>query len=313
MKKILVFTLITFCSTLTLAKDPVLHLKQLLNDYHTQITTASIENNSEQLHKFITGATAPFAVIYEPNELWRWLLFNKCYYEWDADTLGATIDLDVDYRPIDDYFSVIPAYFTLATRRSSETLDSYKNMMITVFKSVGTGTVVLINKTDNRYGYPGYEYCQSFIYSTTKMVLHCNFLLIENVACAVYYLTGESFYNNSLYKISLELVLIALDFKPFTTVQITKQASPLSFSMSQNYPNPFNSMTKIAYSVERPSVITLEIFDVRGALVKTIVHDYHAKGKYSSVVNAEEFSSGVYLYRLSNGVDYQTQRMVVIK
>jgi len=313
MKRFLFFTLLFFLATNILAKDPAAQLSQLLDDYHKRLLTTPLAPDARRLQKFVTGPTAPYAYLYEPKDLYRWLLFDKCYYKWDADTFSTTIDLDVDYQPIDDHFSMLPAYFTLGTRRPSYTLDSYKNMWITVFKSVGTNIVVLINKTDNRYGYPGYEYCQSCIYSGTKMVIHCNFVLVDNVACAIYYLTSDACYNNYLYKLCFELVLSALKFKPFTTVQATQPEPPVSFSVRQNYPNPFNAMTKIAYSVSDPGIVTLELFNICGDLMKTVFQEFHQPGHYSVDVDGAGFSSGVYFYRLSNGADWQTHRMVVIR
>ena len=313
MRKLLQFTFFFFLATNILAKDPVAHLSQLLDDYNKRMLTTTLSPEAGRLQKFVTGPTAPYAYLYEPQDLYRWLLFDKCYYKWDADTFSTTIDLDVDYHPIDDHFSVIPAFFTLATRRPSYTLDSYKNMWITVFKSVGTNVVVLINKTDNRYGYSGYEYCQSCIYNGTKMVIHCNFLLVDKVACAVYYITSDVFYSSNLYKLCFERVLTALDFKPFTPVQAANPEQSVLFSLNQNYPNPFNATTRIGYSVSVPGVVTLELFNICGELVKTVFQEYHQPGNYGVDIDATGFSSGVYLYQLSNGEDCQTHRMVVIR
>ncbi len=95
---------------------------------------------------------------------------------------------------------------------------------------------------------------------------------------------------------------------------------PRAFSLSQNYPNPFNPSTTIRYEVpdgagER---VNLEIFDVRGRKVRTIVDGSKAPGRYSVQWNGrgdggETLSSGVYLYRLTSGEFEQTRRMLLLK
>jgi photosystem II stability/assembly factor-like uncharacterized protein len=90
---------------------------------------------------------------------------------------------------------------------------------------------------------------------------------------------------------------------------------PTSFSLKQNYPNPFNPTTKIRFSLPFPSKggVKLVIFDALGKEVETIVNEQLNAGTYEVDWNAINYSSGVYLYKLSEGDFVQTKKMIVIK
>jgi hypothetical protein len=93
---------------------------------------------------------------------------------------------------------------------------------------------------------------------------------------------------------------------------------PAGFQLCQNYPNPFNPVTEIEYTIRKSGPVTLEIFNVRGQKVATLVDNHQAVGSYHTIWDgkndqAEKVSSGIYLYRLQvNGVS-QTRRMVLLK
>lgn len=78
---------------------------------------------------------------------------------------------------------------------------------------------------------------------------------------------------------------------------------PISARLYSNYPNPFNSVTVIEYEIKKEGNVIIEIFDVLGKKVKTLVHKHHRAGKYSVYWNGKDekgntLSSGVYLYIL---------------
>jgi lysophospholipase L1-like esterase len=99
---------------------------------------------------------------------------------------------------------------------------------------------------------------------------------------------------------------------------------PKSFALAQNYPNPFNPSTSIRYDIpaERSPgdvvPVLLQVYSLRGRLVRTLVDDVQVPGRY--VVGWDgrdekgEFSgSGVYLYRIQAGSHRATRRMTVVE
>jgi hypothetical protein len=89
--------------------------------------------------------------------------------------------------------------------------------------------------------------------------------------------------------------------------------TPENFKLYQNYPNPFNPSTKIKFNVPFHSVVKIDIFDVNGRLIETIVNSELQSGYYEINWDASKNSSGVYFYQLTAGKYLQTKKMVLIK
>jgi hypothetical protein len=90
-------------------------------------------------------------------------------------------------------------------------------------------------------------------------------------------------------------------------------ALPTEFALRQNYPNPFNPATGISYSLAHASHVRLEVFNVLGMLVTTLVDEYQGAGNYQTIWNANELSSGMYLYRLTTDEFSATKKMILLK
>lgn len=93
---------------------------------------------------------------------------------------------------------------------------------------------------------------------------------------------------------------------------------PSLFELSQNRPNPFNPTTTIDFYIESQSDVRLEVFNVLGQLVTTLVDRSMAPGQYSVVWDGTDtrgtrVASGVYLYRLKSGDASLTKKMVLLK
>lgn len=90
---------------------------------------------------------------------------------------------------------------------------------------------------------------------------------------------------------------------------------PSRVNLSQNYPNPFNPSTVISYELSETSIVSLDVFNMLGQKVQTIVSNtVQTSGNYSVTFNAQGLSSGVYIYqlKLQDGVTL-TKRLTLIK
>ena len=85
------------------------------------------------------------------------------------------------------------------------------------------------------------------------------------------------------------------------------------FELLQNYPNPFNPTTTIKYSIPKPGLITLKVYDVLGREVATLVNEEKPVGKYRINFNCEGFVSGVYFYQLRVGNFVETKKLILLK
>ncbi len=88
---------------------------------------------------------------------------------------------------------------------------------------------------------------------------------------------------------------------------------PGEFSLLQNYPNPFNGETTISYLLPTASRVRLSVYNVLGQEVAELVNTLMPAGRHLARVNANNFSSGVYIYRLQTETVTLQRKMVVIK
>ncbi len=86
-----------------------------------------------------------------------------------------------------------------------------------------------------------------------------------------------------------------------------------SFALSQNYPNPFNPTTTINFSVANDVNVKLEVFNMLGQKVSTLVEGFRQSGKHKVTWDAANFQSGMYIYQLTAGSYVQKQKMLLLK
>jgi len=85
-----------------------------------------------------------------------------------------------------------------------------------------------------------------------------------------------------------------------------------------NYPNPFNPVTNIAYSIKTAGKVTLEVYNIKGQLVKTLVNEVMETGDHTAIWNGKDntgksVSSGVYFYKMKAGNYTATNKMILMK
>ena len=88
---------------------------------------------------------------------------------------------------------------------------------------------------------------------------------------------------------------------------------PRDVNLDQNYPNPFNPSTVISYQLPVRSRVTLQVFDVLGREVATLVSGQVEAGYHQVTFNASNLSSGMYIYRLQAGNQVFTKKLTLIK
>ena len=103
------------------------------------------------------------------------------------------------------------------------------------------------------------------------------------------------------------------DFFNLTNVNENKQSIPTKFELSQNFPNPFNPSTTINYSLPFASIVNLEVFNILGEKIASLVNGFQQPGNYHVLWNAGNCASGIYLYRISTKDLVQTKKMILLK
>lgn len=112
------------------------------------------------------------------------------------------------------------------------------------------------------------------------------------------------------------------EFKIFTTKEFgivtsneeeLTENGPVEFKLHNNYPNPFNPSTNITYDVAKTGMVKLEVYDLLGRKVASLVNEVKAVGSYTLTFDASNLSSGIYFARFETPQSVQTQRMTLLK
>jgi Cu/Zn superoxide dismutase len=99
-----------------------------------------------------------------------------------------------------------------------------------------------------------------------------------------------------------------------TAVKEVANTVPQRFELQQNYPNPFNPSTIISYNLPEKAFVSLDVFNILGEKVATLVSESQQGGAHFVKFDGEKFASGVYFYRLTaNGQSVQVRKMILLK
>ena len=88
---------------------------------------------------------------------------------------------------------------------------------------------------------------------------------------------------------------------------------PDRYNSLSNYPNPFNAGTTIKYSLENDGPVTIQVFDLMGRRIETLVNTMQIAGQHSITWNADGNSSGTYFYSIKAGEFSGTRKMTLVK
>jgi hypothetical protein len=100
--------------------------------------------------------------------------------------------------------------------------------------------------------------------------------------------------------------------RDITDVSETR-AIPKEFQLTQNYPNPFNPATQIEFGVPKEARVTLEVYNLLGQKVATLVDEMQTAGYHTVNFNASSLPSGLYLYRMQAGEQSFIRKMMLVK
>ncbi|MEE9269195.1 MAG: FG-GAP-like repeat-containing protein [Candidatus Krumholzibacteria bacterium] len=113
-------------------------------------------------------------------------------------------------------------------------------------------------------------------------------------------------------------VTIIEDGTPVTFFETSVSVPASSFALGQNYPNPFNPETRIRFTVDRAGPVTLRVYDVSGALVRTLIDRTMAAKSHTAIWNGTNndglrAGSGTYFFRLTSGKRTLVRKAVLLK
>jgi agmatine/peptidylarginine deiminase len=85
------------------------------------------------------------------------------------------------------------------------------------------------------------------------------------------------------------------------------------YNLYQNYPNPFNPVTKIKFDLPINGFVRIQVYDIAGRLVHTLINDFKFSGSYNIDFDANSIASGVYFYKMETVDFIEVKKMLFIK
>ncbi len=99
----------------------------------------------------------------------------------------------------------------------------------------------------------------------------------------------------------------------YVGIENTEDLLPQKFELYQNYPNPFNPITHIKYAVPKLSQVRIEIYNILGQRVRTLLNEEKPPGYYVVEFDASSLASGFYIYRMQAEGFVDIRKMIVTK
>jgi hypothetical protein len=146
-------------------------------------------------------------------------------------------------------------------------------------------------------------------------------ILFLLLTCAI---SAQTYYFNVWTKGTLTSIPVS-DIRKMTFDSVagtgensTGEAVVSTFELFQNYPNPFNPSTTIEYQVPSVGNIRIQLYNVTGELVRTLMNAEQSAGKYSVTWNGRDennhqVANGVYIYRVVFGNTVLSKKMLLLK
>ena len=88
---------------------------------------------------------------------------------------------------------------------------------------------------------------------------------------------------------------------------------PKGFTLHKIYPNPFNPISNISFSIQKYQYVSIDIYDIRGRLIKKLFSGFKFPGEYKINWDASQFTSGLYLIQLKTNRHKESQKVLLIK
>jgi len=104
---------------------------------------------------------------------------------------------------------------------------------------------------------------------------------------------------------------VVLKYTPTALDKVTK--FPHKYNLKQNYPNPFNPSTTIDFTLPKSEFVTLEIYNIIGEEISTVVNDKLQAGNHTYQFDGSNLASGIYMYRIEAGAFHQVKKMILLR
>ncbi|MEX0721843.1 MAG: T9SS type A sorting domain-containing protein [Balneolaceae bacterium] len=253
-----------------------------------------------------------------PSHLYRSENYTEDFNLADSSGTHTKLAFDADSSAI----------YSLITQKQEN--EYIRNLLISDnFGIYGSWSQLTLPTTDSRFEFIQTDSRQAghvFVADSNTVYSSFNFgdTFLESFTSDVDLITGLYKKSDSeiLYVLTKEKLLeVNTETQETTTLKQIPVSSepepkeiPKQITLEQNYPNPFNPSTVIRYQLAVNSLVRLEVFDVTGRKVATLVNgEAKPAGSHQVKLDASRLSSGIYFYRLESSGQTFTQKMMLVK
>ena len=151
-------------------------------------------------------------------------------------------------------------------------------------------------------------------YAVQSSVFGNGFGVISNSSNGIASTVGQPFIGTTSDVLNIHQVGFWMYVNVITGVENIDDLLPREFELMQNYPNPFNPTTRIKYAIPQVTHVRIEIYNVLGQRVRTLVNEEKVPGYYTVDFDASSLASGFYIYRLQAASGFNSvKKMIVTK
>ncbi len=208
------------------------------------------------------------------------------------DKPNETLPVELTYFVGDVEDSVVVLRWETATE-----VNNYGYNLLRSDTSFTWGKIGFINGHGNSYSPKEYSYNDTTITENGEY-----FYLLEQID------------TDGITELQHDTVKVIVDFATSIAENIfDKNMKPEKFKLFQNYPNPFNPETNITFEIMQKGNVALELYSVTGEKFKDIYSGSVIPGTYNIKFNANNLSTGTYIYKLVFGNNFISKKMIFIK
>jgi hypothetical protein len=268
--------------------------------------TAAVLEAARILSRYRTGYTVVYALWDEEESG----LVGSTFYAQQAFNKGASIlgVVNLDMLGWDSNNDGLTEVHTRSTARSIELADTV--LLVNQLYGIGLkptlrnpGTTASDHSSFWQKGYSAVLLIEAYLGGDFNSHYHSSTDRLQ-------------FFNPTFYHRASKLALGTMAFLAGikgTLFAENPPAKPPVFALSQNFPNPFNPSTTVEFSLPRAAAVTVDVFNVLGEKVATLVAGQFPAGRHRTVWNASGSASGMYIYRMVTADYTETRRMMLVK
>ncbi|MCP4632061.1 MAG: T9SS type A sorting domain-containing protein [candidate division Zixibacteria bacterium] len=246
------------------------------------------------------------------NSYWDSTIFETSYYTVENDTLYCRGIASHGYPPEPKYYILSPLHPTIGSEWYGEWDEFRVRFLVEDIRPItvpaGTFDAYEYYATDSITG----DYIGKWYVSNGIGIIKQE-MVVDNDTVAILLQDYTIVSGNGVIPIAIGNHLTYIR-EGYTGIDEQSDSNiPSKVKLNQNYPNPFNAQTNVSFNLIVPGNVQLDIYNMMGQKVETLVDGYLKAQPYEISWDASEYSSGIYFYKLATNNQTLTKRMTLLK